>query len=108
MIDVKISEILSDTISDCENVETRLKTAVNKLISAYDSVLTNVQSTELNKTIGVLKSDVQSVCDKMLTKLPATTEFLKTQMKAYSNVNENARTNVDSLISSIDSVLSGK
>jgi len=105
MINLSLTE-LQMMAKQSENIQMELKNIVTKLLVSYDNINTCVQSSGLRSKIENLQGKVTDISYKVLRDLPATTDFLKSQIACYSQVNETTKNAIEGLLVRIKSKIS--
>ncbi len=98
---IELTELKRIT-SRAQDINTDLDRDLTKMSTLLDSIVANVCSSELASVNKNLVDAVTGVADKVRTNLPKIIEFLNAQIGSYTETNESAKEQIDSLVSMID------
>lgn len=104
---IELSELQRLT-SRSREIEGTLNTELNKISSILEDICNNVQSSELTNANQNLKQAITNAINTINKYLPNINRFMEDQVNQYIKANESAKSEIDSLISSINSTFQAK
>lgn len=101
-IQIQLTEIKNLTTRSID-VTSRLNNELTSVVSLLEEICNNVQSSELMAANNNLKNAITNASNTINTNMPEINNFLIDQVEHYTGTNESAKSQIDSLVSSINS-----
>lgn len=101
---IELSE-LKKILTRANDINGSLNQELGKMTSALNDITLNVASTELAASNQKIATAVEEISEKVNNNLPKIIDFLSEQISRYETTNESAKTQIDSLVTSVDDTL---
>lgn len=101
-IKIELAEIQRIS-SRSQDIERELATDLSKMSTQLGDICENVQSSELTSANNNLVQSINDVASRVSTNLPKIIDFLNRQIGSYVQTNAETKSEIDSLISSVNS-----
>lgn len=92
-------------LSRSQNINETLNTELSDMARILEEICANVNSSELTTSNQRLTNSIVEISNTVKNNLPQIIEFLSTQINSYEATNSSTKSQIDSLISAVDSIL---
>lgn len=87
------------------DVNENLGTELSDMSKTLEEICANVNSSELTASNQKLTGAIIEISNSVKTNLPLIVDFLSKQVSSYEATNESIKSQIDSLISAVDSIM---
>lgn len=101
---IELSE-MQRILTRSRDVNENLGTELSDMSKTLEEICANVNSSELTASNQKLTGAIIEISNSVKTNLPLIVDFLSKQVSSYEATNESIKSQIDSLISAVDSIM---
>ena len=91
-------------VTRSEDIRENLSSEFTEMANTLNEICDNVASSELTESNKNLTASIIEISNTVNKNLPVIIEFLENQIRSYESINTTTKSQIDSLISAIDSI----